>query len=113
MCIRDREIEEAGQSTGGQGVQSFDLRQTGLKPTSEVTDAEAKKRKLQRSNQVLNERYYEWENAYRREREQRKVDEIFMREALVEAKKAADSWEVPVGAVLVQNGNVIARGYNL
>ncbi|KAJ8445394.1 hypothetical protein Cgig2_010752 [Carnegiea gigantea] len=107
------EIEEAGHSAGEQGVQSFHVRQTGLKPASGATDAEVKKRKLQRSNQVLNERYYEWETAYRHEREQRKVDEIFMREALVEAKKAADSWEVPVGAILVQNGNVIARGYNL
>lgn len=107
------EIEEAGHSTGEQGVQSFHVRQTGSKPASGATDAEVKKRKLQRSNQVLNERYYEWETAYRHGREQRKADEIFMREALVEAKKAADSWEVPVGAVLVQNGNVIARGYNL
>lgn len=35
-----------------------------------------------------------------------------MREALKEAKKAYDSEEVPVGAVLVLNGNIIARGHN-
>uniref|UniRef100_A0A803L7C2 tRNA(adenine(34)) deaminase n=2 Tax=Chenopodium quinoa TaxID=63459 RepID=A0A803L7C2_CHEQI len=79
---------------------------------SEVTDDELKRKKLQRSKVVL-QRYDEWEDAYRREREQRKVDEIFMREALSEAMKAADAWEVPVGAVLVQNGKIIARGYNL
>ena len=39
-------------------------------------------------------------------------DERFMLEALKEAWKAFKSNEVPVGAVLVQNGRVIARGYN-
>ena len=36
----------------------------------------------------------------------------FMREALKEAKKALDKDEVPVGAVLVFDGKVIARGHN-
>ncbi|KAJ0095335.1 hypothetical protein Patl1_16554 [Pistacia atlantica] len=35
------------------------------------------------------------------------------KQALLEAKKAADTWEVPVGAVLVQHGKIIARGCNL
>jgi len=35
-----------------------------------------------------------------------------MREALEEAKKAAAAGEVPVGAVVVKNGAVIARAYN-
>lgn len=39
-------------------------------------------------------------------------DERFMREALKEAKKAFEADEVPVGAVLVFNERVIARGYN-
>lgn len=39
-------------------------------------------------------------------------DEIFMREALKEAKKAFDKEEVPVGAVLVHEGRIIARGHN-
>ncbi len=39
-------------------------------------------------------------------------DEHFMREALKEAQKAFDTEEVPVGAVLVQDGRVIARGHN-
>ncbi|MCH9633921.1 MAG: tRNA-specific adenosine deaminase [Chlamydiae bacterium] len=39
-------------------------------------------------------------------------DERFMKEALKEAQKAYEQKEVPVGAVLVQNGLVIARGHN-
>ncbi|KAH7658692.1 tRNA(adenine(34)) deaminase protein [Dioscorea alata] len=76
-------------------------------------DMELKRRKLHRNKQVLKESFEEWEEAYNLESEQRKIDEFFMREALLEAKKAADSWEVPVGAVLVQNGKIIARGCNL
>lgn len=89
------------------------------KPTSEADasegkDAELKRRKLlQRTKQVRREEFDDWEDAYRLETEQRKTDEFFMREALMEAKKAADMWEVPVGAVLVQNGKIIARGCNL
>jgi tRNA(adenine34) deaminase len=40
-------------------------------------------------------------------------DERFMREALVEAAKAASKGEVPVGAVLVLHGVIIARAHNL
>lgn len=39
-------------------------------------------------------------------------DEKFMQEALKEAWKAFCVEEVPVGAVLVQKGRIIARGYN-
>lgn len=39
-------------------------------------------------------------------------DERFMLEALKEAWKAFQKEEVPVGAVLVQEGRVIARGHN-
>jgi tRNA(adenine34) deaminase len=35
-----------------------------------------------------------------------------MSEALKEAKKAADKDEVPVGAVVVQEGKIISRGHN-
>lgn len=37
----------------------------------------------------------------------------FMREALKEAKKAYDKLEVPVGAVIVKDGKIIARAHNL
>ncbi len=40
------------------------------------------------------------------------MDEKYMREALKLAKKAASLGEVPVGAVIVQNDKIIARGYN-
>lgn len=36
----------------------------------------------------------------------------FMRLALAQARRAAIRGEVPVGAVIVQDGRVIARGYN-
>lgn len=39
-------------------------------------------------------------------------DEQFMREALKEALKAYEKDEVPVGAVLVFEGRIIARGHN-
>jgi len=38
--------------------------------------------------------------------------EFFMKEALKEAKKAYDKLEVPVGAVIVKDGKIIARGHN-
>ncbi len=40
------------------------------------------------------------------------TDEYYMMQALKEARKAYDDGEVPVGAVIVMNERVIARGYN-
>ena len=40
------------------------------------------------------------------------TDEFFMQQALKEARKAFDKDEVPVGAVIVINDKIIARGYN-
>jgi len=40
-------------------------------------------------------------------------DEVFMKAALDEAGKALDRQEVPVGAVVVCNGLIIARAHNL
>jgi len=40
-------------------------------------------------------------------------DELFMRAALEEAKKAYDKQEVPIGAVVVCNEMIIARAHNL
>src|SRR5437879_10446182 len=39
-------------------------------------------------------------------------DEAFMREALRQAQKAYEADEVPVGAVIVRAGKIIARAYN-
>lgn len=38
--------------------------------------------------------------------------EKFMKEAIKEAKKAYGKLEVPIGAVIVKNGKIIARGHN-
>ena len=40
------------------------------------------------------------------------ADQAFMREALAQAQRAWEQGEVPVGAVVVKDGVVIARGYN-
>ena len=38
---------------------------------------------------------------------------VFMQEALIEAQRAYEKNEVPIGAVIVQNGEIIARAHNL
>lgn len=40
------------------------------------------------------------------------TDEHYMQQALKEAQKAYDKGEVPVGAIIVMNNQVIARAYN-
>ena len=39
-------------------------------------------------------------------------DEVWMQEALRQAKRALDAGEVPVGAVVVHQGKIIGRGFN-
>ena len=39
-------------------------------------------------------------------------DEHYMKQALKEAQKARDADEVPIGAVIVMQDTIIARGYN-
>ncbi len=41
------------------------------------------------------------------------MEEKFMKEALKEAKKAYNKLEVPVGAVIVKDGQIISRAHNL
>lgn len=43
----------------------------------------------------------------------KEIDEYFMKEAMKEAKKAEGLKEVPIGAVIVLNGEIIARAHNL
>ncbi len=45
--------------------------------------------------------------------EQNQIDERFMREALKEAQKAVAKDEVPIGAVIVCQNQIIARAHNL
>lgn len=40
------------------------------------------------------------------------LDRIYMDEALALARRALDSEDVPVGAVVVREGRIIGRGYN-
>jgi tRNA(adenine34) deaminase len=40
------------------------------------------------------------------------TDEDFMKQALKEGRKALDADEVPIGAVIVMQNKIIARGYN-
>ncbi len=44
--------------------------------------------------------------------EQEKTDRMYMEEALCLAKQAAEMGEVPVGALLVCNGEILASAYN-
>ncbi len=39
-------------------------------------------------------------------------DQRWMREALVEARRAAEQGEVPIGCVIVRQGEIIARAHN-
>lgn len=41
------------------------------------------------------------------------MNEKYMKEALKEAKKAYDKDEIPVGAVIVKDGKIIARAHNI
>jgi len=41
------------------------------------------------------------------------TDEHYMKQAIMEAQKAADRHEVPIGAVIVCQDRIIARGHNL
>ena len=40
-------------------------------------------------------------------------DQYFMKKALEEARRALEMDEVPIGAVVVSNDRIIARGHNL
>ena len=40
------------------------------------------------------------------------TDELYMMQALKEAQRAFDEGEVPVGAIIVMNDRIIAKGYN-
>ena len=41
-----------------------------------------------------------------------KMIDTFMKEALVEARKGLASGGIPIGSVIVREGNIIGRGYN-
>lgn len=80
-------------------------------PLSDLTSAvEAFREEVRqkRKHQALSR-----EEEVRLSRIDRSRDELFMREALVEAEKARQAGEVPVGAVVVdKDGSIIGRGHN-
>ena len=41
-----------------------------------------------------------------------RMDEVWMEEALRAAQRALDSGEVPVGAVVIHQGEIVGRGFN-
>lgn len=45
--------------------------------------------------------------------EQRKKDEEYMRKALMEAQRAFDEDEIPIGAIIVCQDRIISRAHNL
>lgn len=47
-----------------------------------------------------------------KEQEQARLDVVFMKKALAQAKCAARLGEVPIGCVIVCDGKVVGRGYN-
>lgn len=43
---------------------------------------------------------------------ERPEDQVWMMEALAEARRAAEIGEVPIGAVVVRDGEILGRGHN-
>lgn len=54
----------------------------------------------------------QYEEQIRQEIKQDKIDVYYMKEAIKQAKKAAELGEVPIGCVIVKNDKILARGYN-
>ncbi len=54
----------------------------------------------------------ETSNIYRNNKNDPALDEKFMKEAIKQAKKAAELGETPIGCVIVRDNKIYARGYN-
>ncbi len=86
---------------------------TANKEEIRLTDAQAKERAyLRRMKAKEAKEKEEREHLEAAQKKQREEDTRFMKEAIKQAKKAAKLSEVPIGCVLVQDGKIIARGYN-
>ena len=73
-----------------------------------------KKLKRRENRLLAKEEKLRWEEEARQQALiiKQKTDEKFMKQALLQAKKAKELGEVPIGCVIVQDGKVIGRGYN-
>lgn len=60
----------------------------------------------------LEEQARKEEEQRRQQEEQLRLDELYMKEAIRQAKRAAKLGEVPIGCVIVHQGQIIGRGYN-
>ncbi|MGN0363200.1 MAG: tRNA adenosine(34) deaminase TadA [Bilifractor sp.] len=84
-----------------------------LKSSRRSADLAAKQRKWEKRQKRRKAQEEAAQIAECREIEaRRRIQEQFMTEAVAEAKKAAAINEVPIGCVIVKNGEIIARGYN-
>lgn len=62
--------------------------------------------------QRLEEQARKEEEQRRQQEEQLRLDELYMKEAIRQAKRAAKLGEVPIGCVIVCQDRIIGRGYN-
>ncbi len=80
---------------------------------SREKDKAAKEKAFMRRQKAKQEKEAKNAEALSEKRRQQEQEDIrFMREAIRQAKKAGKLSEVPIGCVLVHDGEIVARGYN-